>query len=95
MASRAGIRELRQNLSRYGDRVRTGETIDVTDHGQLVARLMPASDTQSDIAALEARGLVIRAPSLDFASLSPPRARRRGERLPSEILADERAAQRY
>jgi len=95
MASRAGIRELRQNLSRYVDRVRTGETIDVTDHGLLVARLMPASDTKSEIAALEARGLVVRAPSLDFASLSPPRSPRTGELLPSEILADERGAQRY
>ena len=95
MTSRAGIRELRQNLSRYVDRVRTGETIDVTEHGQLVARLTPASDTRSAIAALEERGLVVRAPSLDFASLAPPRARRAGERLPSELLADDRAAQRY
>jgi prevent-host-death family protein len=95
MASRAGIRELRQNLSRYVDRVRTGETIDVTEHGRLVARLIPASDARSEIAALEARGLVVRAPSLDFASLSPPRSRRAGERLPSELLADERADQRY
>ena len=95
MASRAGIRELRQNLSRYVDRVRTGETIDVTDHGQLVARLMPASDLRSEVAALEARGLVVRASSLDFASLAPPRARREGERLPSELLADERDTQRY
>ena len=95
MATRAGIRELRQNLSRYVDRVRTGETIDVTDHGQLVARLTPASDTRSEIAALEARGLIVQAPSLDFASLAPPRARRAGEPLPSEILAGERADQRY
>lgn len=95
MASRAGIRELRQNLSRYVDRVRTGETIDVTDHGQLVARLTPASDTQSEIAALEARDLLVRAPSIAFASLAPPRARRAGERLPSELLADDRASQRY
>ena len=95
MASRAGIRELRQNLSRYVDRVRTGETIDVTEHGQLVARLTPASDRRSEIAALEAHGLTVRAPSLDFASLAPPRARRAGERLPSELLADERDTQRY
>ena len=95
MASRAGIRELRQNLSRYVDRVRTGETIDVTEHGRLVARLTPASDTRSEIAALEERGLVVRAPSLDYASLAPPRSRRAGERLPSELLADDRASQRY
>ena len=95
MASRAGIRELRQHLSRYVERVKTGETIEVTDHGRLVARLMPASDIESDIAALEARGLVVRAPSLDFASLSAPRPPHPGERPPSEILAEERAAQRF
>ena len=95
MASRAGIRELRQHLSRYVERVKTGETIEVTDHGRLVARLMPASDIESEIAALEARGLVVRAPSLDFASLSAPRPHRPDERPPSEILAEERAAQRF
>lgn len=95
MAARAGIRELRQHLSRYIDRVRTGETIDVTEHGRLVARLVPAADAASEITALEARGLVVRAPSLDFASLAPPRPPRDGERLPSEVLAEERASQRY
>ena len=95
MSTRAGIRELRQHLSRYVDRVKTGETIEVTEHGRLVARLTPASDAASEIAELEARGLVVRAPSLDFASLAPPRPPRPGERLPSEILAEERAAQRY
>ncbi len=95
MSSRAGIRELRQHLSRYVDRVRAGETIDVTDHGALVARLVPAVDTASEIATLEARGLVLRAPSLDFASLAAPRAPRPGERLPSELLAEDRAGQRF
>jgi prevent-host-death family protein len=95
MASRAGIRELRQHLSRYVERVKTGETIDVTEHGRLVARLAPASDAASEISNLEARGLVVRAPSLEFASLSPPVAVGEGARLPSEILAEERETQRY
>jgi len=95
MAVRAGIRELRQNLSRYIDRVKTGETIEVTEHGRLVARLTPASDAASEIAELERRGLIVRAPSLDFASLGPPRSALPGERLPSEILAEDRATERY
>ena len=36
-----GVRELRQNLSVYLDRVKTGETLVVTEHGHPVARLMP------------------------------------------------------
>lgn len=43
MAS-VGVRELRQNLSRYLDRVKAGEALDVTEHGRLVARLSPAGD---------------------------------------------------
>lgn len=32
---------MRQNLSVYLDRVKAGESLDVTEHGQLVARLIP------------------------------------------------------
>lgn len=37
-----GVRELRQNLSVYLRRVKEGESLDVTEHGRLVARLVPA-----------------------------------------------------
>jgi prevent-host-death family protein len=40
--ARVGVRELRQNLSVYLRRVEKGETLDVTEHGRLVARLAPA-----------------------------------------------------
>jgi prevent-host-death family protein len=39
--ARVGVRELRQNLSVYLDRVKAGETLEVTEHGHPVARLMP------------------------------------------------------
>jgi prevent-host-death family protein len=39
--SRIGVRELRQNASQYLARVATGETIEVTDRGRLVALLVP------------------------------------------------------
>ena len=39
--ARVGVRELRQNLSVYLDRVKAGETFDVTEHGRPVARLGP------------------------------------------------------
>jgi|SRR5271168_3893133 prevent-host-death family protein len=37
-----GVRELRQNLSRYLERVKDGETLTVTERGQEVARLVPS-----------------------------------------------------
>ena len=41
--ARVGIRELRQNLSIYIDRVKDGETFEVTEHGHPVAELGPLS----------------------------------------------------
>jgi prevent-host-death family protein len=37
-----GVRELRQNLSRYLERVKDGETLTVTERGNEVARLVPS-----------------------------------------------------
>lgn len=39
--ARVGVRELRQNLSVYLDRVKAGETLEVTEHGHPIARLGP------------------------------------------------------
>ncbi len=38
---RIGVRELRQHASRYLDRVKAGETVEVTERGVLVALLVP------------------------------------------------------
>ena len=47
-----GVRELRQHASRYLERVRHGETLEVTDRGRPVARLVPVStDTWTDMVA--------------------------------------------
>ena len=47
-----GVRELRQNLSRYLDRVKEGETLVVTEHGREVARLVPLrSNAYGEVAA--------------------------------------------
>ena len=37
----AGIRELRDHLSRYLEVIRDGKEVTVTDHGKAVARLVP------------------------------------------------------
>jgi prevent-host-death family protein len=39
-----GVRELRQNLSRYLERVKEGETLTVTERGHEVARLVPSRE---------------------------------------------------
>ncbi|HWT93328.1 MAG TPA: type II toxin-antitoxin system prevent-host-death family antitoxin [Solirubrobacteraceae bacterium] len=52
MASTVGVRELRQNLSKYLARVKEGETLDVTERGQVVARLSPSGDIHPKYAEL-------------------------------------------
>jgi prevent-host-death family protein len=50
--AKVGVRELRQNLSRYLDRIKSGETLLVTEHGREVARLVPLeSNAYADLAA--------------------------------------------
>ena len=41
MTDPVGVRELRQNLSKYLDRVKDGESLVVTERGREVARLIP------------------------------------------------------
>ncbi len=38
-----GVRELRNNLSRYLERVRDGEELGVTVRGQTIARILPTN----------------------------------------------------
>lgn len=38
---KVGVRELRNNLSRYLERVRDGEEVVVTDRGRAIARMLP------------------------------------------------------
>lgn len=49
-----GIREMRQNLSRYTRRARRGESFVITDRGQPVAQLTPAPGQASAIDRLVA-----------------------------------------
>jgi prevent-host-death family protein len=87
-----GIRELRQNASRYLRDVEAGETIEVTDRGRPVARLVPVP-VVSGLGELIAAGRVIPARD-DLLALGPPVAAAPGVPLPSELLADMRAGER-
>ena len=41
-----GLRDLRHHTSEVLARVRHGETIDVTEHGRLIARIVPVGDRE-------------------------------------------------
>lgn len=70
-AARVGVRELRQNLSVYLERVKEGETLTVTEHGAVVAMLTPPV-TGSVLERLVADGRAV-APRGSLRDLAAPR----------------------
>ena len=80
-----GIRQLRNQLSRYLEAVRAGDEIVVTDHGRAVARLIPLDEPRV-IDRLVAEGVVT--PARSNQRKSPRRARARG--TVSDLVTDQR-----
>lgn len=71
---RVGVRELRQNLSVYLERVIAGERFDVTDRGLVVAMLIPTLPAATLVERLVAEGRAIPA-TRDGRGLPPLRGR--------------------
>ena len=68
---RVGIRELRQNLSVYLAKVKTGRTLTVTDRGKPVAILKPLDSDESFWQELVAAGTLIPA-TRSWSDIRPP-----------------------
>jgi prevent-host-death family protein len=83
-----GVRELRQNLSVYLDRVKRGEALTVTEHGAAVAilRPLPAESSALDRLVFEGRA---RRPSAALSSLSKPLTLKLAKPL-TAILSEDR-----
>jgi prevent-host-death family protein len=87
-----GIRQLRQQASRFLREVERGETIEVTDRGRPVALLVPVPNDDRLEGLLTSGRL---APSEgDLLELGEPLEPARGAPLPSETLAEARADER-
>ena len=86
--STIGVRELRQNLSIYLDRVKKGEALTVTEHGAAVAilRPLPAAGSTLERHVAQGRG---RKPLSDIRSLSKASSIKL-ERPLSALIADDR-----
>lgn len=86
---RIGVRELRQHASRYLERVVRGESLEVTDRGRPVARLVPVhADVWADLVAQ--RRVSLAEESTDVADEAPGDY----EVEPSAVLAAMRADER-
>ncbi|MGH2763069.1 MAG: type II toxin-antitoxin system Phd/YefM family antitoxin [Thermoleophilaceae bacterium] len=87
-----GVRELRQHASRYLREVQGGETIEVTDRGRPVARLVPVSSA-GGLEELVADGRLVPAGG-DALELGAPLAPVEGQPLPADLLAAARHDER-
>jgi prevent-host-death family protein len=56
---RIGVRELNQQTSRVVERVRRGEVVEITDRGQLVARMVPAVSAPEPLERWVAEGRAV------------------------------------
>lgn len=92
MDERVGIRELRQQVSTVLQRVVGGESVEVTEHGRPIARIVPLRAGLLERLVLEGRATEARADLLDLADeLGLPAA---GVGSASEALAALRSHER-
>jgi prevent-host-death family protein len=89
---RIGVRELRQHASRYLDLVKSGQTVEVTERGELVAVLAPPSPATTARERLIAEGRLIPARGPRALPTRVPPAP--GRPTASEALAEDRAGTR-
>jgi prevent-host-death family protein len=83
-----GVRDLRQNLSRFLLQVKAGQSFIVTEHGREVARLTPSGPADSPIARLVAeRGATM--PRVDLLAVAGAARRRPASGPPSQQVLDE------
>ena len=93
-AHTVGLRDLRHHTSEVLARVRHGETIDVTEHGRLIARIVPVGDRQPPpvLARLVAAGRATLAQRPGYRPRMRPRS---GSDRLSDALATMRDEERW
>lgn len=92
--SAVGLRELKNRLSHYVQKARSGETVLVTDRGEVVAELSPPRKGSSGgaVTALEElkRKGLLHGGARNVSSLYPPLSRALKRTSASELLDEER-----
>jgi antitoxin (DNA-binding transcriptional repressor) of toxin-antitoxin stability system len=91
-----GVRELKNRLSEYLRKVRAGESVLVTDRGEVVAEFSPPGHGQADtsvpagLLALRRRGVVTLGSSGDASLYKALPRKQRGKRTSAQLLDEER-----
>ncbi len=92
VTKKVGVRELRQSASKILDQVKDGMTIDITEHGVPVARIVPI--TRSLYEEYLENGRIIPARNPHRVFTMPEGKISKGKQL-SEILIEERRAAKF
>jgi prevent-host-death family protein len=90
---RLGVRELKNGLSSALRQVEDGETVEVTDHGRPIARIVSIRPTLVEQLIVEGR-MTLPEEDGDLLALGPPPPLEPGEMTGSEILTKLRADER-
>jgi prevent-host-death family protein len=89
------VRQLRQHASVWLREVQAGESFEVTDRGRPVAMLVPRKLGVLDQMIADGRAKPAQGDLIEFLEKNPPIPPKPGVPLPSEILAQMRADERY
>lgn len=84
-----GVRDLRQKLSHYLDIARAGQAVAITEHGKVIAQLVPAeTGLKGRLEALQATGM-IKWRGNRLASIKPV-AKLKGKKTVADLVAEMR-----
>ncbi len=89
----AGIKEIKNNLSRYLNRVKSGEEILITERGKPIARIIKEDKGNTSIrhalGPLIQKGLIVM-PSQSISSVNPLQVKTKGKPASDMVIEDRR-----
>ena len=87
METTVGIRDLKTHLSEYIQRVRSGQSIVITDHGKPVGRILPVGMSLDDRLEMLRKAGLVEWSGKKLRDIRPP-ANNRGVKLASDIVVE-------
>lgn len=89
----AGIKEIKNNLSRYLARVKSGEEILITERGKPIARIIKEGEGNTSVrhalGSLIQKGLIVM-PSQSINRSKPPQVKVSGKSVSDMVIEDRR-----
>ena len=87
METTVGIRDLKARLSEYMQRVKSGQSIVITEHGKPVGRILPVGMNLEDRLEMLRKAGLVEWNGKNLRRIKPP-AVNRGDKLVSDIVVE-------